>query len=67
MAQIRRELGSLKDLRVSVRNLTSLRQGAPVDIDFSITGPDIATLASFSEKLRLTARDIQVSSTSIPR
>ena len=35
-----------------MRNLTSLRQGAPVDIDFVIEGPDIETLAEFSEKLR---------------
>jgi len=52
MAEVRAKLRSLTDLRVSVRNLTSLRQGAPVDIDFSITGPDIASLAQFSEKLR---------------
>ncbi len=52
MAEVRGLLKPLKDLRVSVRNLTSLRQGAPVDIDFSITGPDIQALAAFSEKLR---------------
>jgi HAE1 family hydrophobic/amphiphilic exporter-1 len=38
--------------------LTSLRQGSPVDIDFSITGPDIALLSEFSEKLRLKAMEI---------
>jgi HAE1 family hydrophobic/amphiphilic exporter-1 len=58
MNEIRARLKPLKDLRVSVRNLTSLRQGAPVDIDFSITGPDIAALAEFSEKLRLAANEI---------
>jgi HAE1 family hydrophobic/amphiphilic exporter-1 len=58
MAQVRSLLKPLKDLRVSVRNLTSLRQGAPVDIDFSITGPDIALLAQFSEKLRQRALEI---------
>lgn len=46
------------DLRVSVRNLTSLRQGAPVDIDFSITGPDVQALSKFSEQLRLKAKEI---------
>ena len=40
------------DVRFGVRNLTSLRQGSPVDIDFSITGPDIAKLEQFSEELR---------------
>lgn len=58
MAEIRARLAKLPDVRVSVRNLTSLRQGAPVDIDFSITGPDIAALADFSERLRERAKDI---------
>ncbi|HSG71352.1 MAG TPA: efflux RND transporter permease subunit, partial [Planctomycetaceae bacterium] len=51
MAEIRRRLGTIPDLRVSVRNLTSLRQGAPVDIDFSITGPDMDGLLEFSNEL----------------
>lgn len=58
MGELRKRLGSLPDLRVSVRNLTSFRQGAPVDIDFSITGPDIEALAEFSQKLRAKAIDI---------
>ena len=58
MAEVRNKLRSYKDLRASVRNLTSLRQGAPVDIDFSITGPDIAALSQFSEKLRQKAQEI---------
>jgi hydrophobic/amphiphilic exporter-1 (mainly G- bacteria), HAE1 family len=58
MARMREELRQHGDLRVSVRNLTSLRQGAPVDIDFSVTGPDIELLAEFSERLRLKAREI---------
>jgi HAE1 family hydrophobic/amphiphilic exporter-1 len=58
MAEVRALLKPLKDLRVSVRNLTSLRQGAPVDIDFSITGPDIEALAQFSERLRQEALKI---------
>jgi hydrophobic/amphiphilic exporter-1 (mainly G- bacteria), HAE1 family len=41
------------DVRFAVRNLTSLRQGSPVDIDFSITGPDIPALEKFSEALRI--------------
>lgn len=51
MAVVRRQLNTLSDVNVSVRNLTSLRQGAPVDIDFSITGPDIPALVAFSDKL----------------
>ncbi len=42
---------SSRDLRVSVRNLTSLRQGAPVDIDFVIDGPEMDALAEYSERL----------------
>ncbi len=52
MSEIRERLNALSDIRLSVRNLTSLRQGAPVDIDFSITGPDIQLLSDFSEALR---------------
>ena len=51
MGEIRARLAAIPDVRVSVRNLTSLRQGAPVDIDFSITGPDPNQLASFSDRL----------------
>lgn len=56
MAEVRKRLGSIPDLQVSVRNLTSLRQGAPVDIDFSITGPDMAGLLEFSTKLLAKAK-----------
>jgi HAE1 family hydrophobic/amphiphilic exporter-1 len=52
MQQVRQRLAKFPELIVSVRNLTSLRQGAPVDIDFVIEGPDIKTLALLSEQLR---------------
>ncbi len=58
MIAIRKMLIGMPDVRISVRNLTSLRQGPPVDIDFSITGPDIDQLASFSEELRQKAAEI---------
>ena len=58
MGEIRKRLSRLPDIRVSVRNLTSFRQGAPVDIDFSITGPDIDELAEFSDRLRAKAVEI---------
>lgn len=51
MTEIRKALAKMPDIRVSVRNLTSLRQGAPVDIDYSITGPDAEQLARFSSEL----------------
>ncbi len=52
MVAARSRLKKFGDLQVSVRNLTSLRQGAPVDIDFVIEGPEIETLAGLSEELR---------------
>jgi HAE1 family hydrophobic/amphiphilic exporter-1 len=42
----------LPELIVGVRNMTSMRQGAPVDIDFVIEGPDIDVLNKLSEELR---------------
>ena len=59
MNEIRKEIAKLAGVRASVRNLTSLRQGAPVDIDFSITGPDIDQLAAFSELLRTRVSEIE--------
>jgi len=58
MQEVRKELSTLPDCRIAVRNLTSLRQGAPVDIDFSITGPNIDQLVDFSERLRRRAMEI---------
>jgi HAE1 family hydrophobic/amphiphilic exporter-1 len=52
MQEIRGRLSKYPDLRISVRNQTSLRQGAPVDIDFAITGPDLEQLARYAEALR---------------
>jgi HAE1 family hydrophobic/amphiphilic exporter-1 len=55
MTEVRQRLAALPGVRISVRNLTSFRQGAPVDVDFSITGPDIEELFRISEELRLKA------------
>jgi HAE1 family hydrophobic/amphiphilic exporter-1 len=52
MREVRRIIGQYPELRASVRNLTSFRQGAPVDVDFVVTGPDLLTLADFSARLR---------------
>ncbi|MEX2306160.1 MAG: efflux RND transporter permease subunit [Pirellulales bacterium] len=52
MSDVRQIIGQYPDLRASVRNLTSFRQGAPVDIDFVVTGPDLETLAGFNDRLR---------------
>lgn len=58
MAEIRKRLGRNPDVRLSVRNLSSLRQGPNVDIDFSVTGPDIQRLSQFSDQLRQKATTI---------
>ncbi len=58
MSEIRGKLTSLPDVRVSIRNLTSFRTGAPVDIDFAITGSDIPKLIEFSDKLANKAETI---------
>lgn len=58
MAEIRKRLNTIPDVQLSVRNLTSLRQGAPVDIDLAITGPDADKLLQFSDKLKRKAETI---------
>ncbi len=58
MAEIRKRLGKIPGVRLSVRNLTSLRQGAPVDVDFAITGPEMNQLLKFSDSLREKAKTI---------
>ncbi len=51
LTRYRRQYPEL-DLDCAVRNLTSIRHGAPVDIEFSITGPNLDELAGFSLRLR---------------
>lgn len=58
MSEVRRTLNTIPDVKISVRNLTSLRQGAPVDIDMAITGPDAKRLLEFSRKLKQRAEEI---------
>jgi hydrophobic/amphiphilic exporter-1 (mainly G- bacteria), HAE1 family len=58
MTEIRTRLRKFAGIRASVTNLTSFRQGANVDIDFSITGPDLEQLSRFSEQLRIKATEI---------
>ena len=52
MREVRSIIASYPELRASVRNLTSFRQGAPVDLDFVVTGPDLQELANFTDTLR---------------
>lgn len=58
MVEIRRRLARFVDMEISVRNQTSLRQGAPVDIDFSITGPSLKDLAVYSNKLMARLKEV---------
>ncbi len=58
MREIRAIVGQYPELRASVRNLTSFRQGAPVDIDFVITGPSLETLADYSAALKAKVEEI---------
>jgi HAE1 family hydrophobic/amphiphilic exporter-1 len=58
MTEVRRLLGAQPGLKVSVRNLTSLRQGAPVDIDYAITGSSFELLQEFSDALLAKAKTI---------
>jgi hydrophobic/amphiphilic exporter-1 (mainly G- bacteria), HAE1 family len=52
MREVRSIIAAYPELRASVRNLTSFRQGAPVDLDFVVTGPDLQELAEFTDRLR---------------
>ncbi|MBL9163993.1 MAG: efflux RND transporter permease subunit [Planctomycetaceae bacterium] len=52
MREVRSIVAAYPELRASVRNLTSFRQGAPVDLDFVVTGPDLLELANFTDRLR---------------
>lgn len=58
MTSIRNRLRELPDVDASVRNLTSFRTGAPVDIDFTISGADIPALVDFSARLVERAKEI---------
>lgn len=58
MNEIRGRLASQPGLKISVRNLTSLRQGAPVDIDYAITGASFELLQEFSDALLVKAKAI---------
>jgi len=51
MQEVRRRLSKFGLRELSVRNLTSFRQGAPVDIDFSLIGPDLGQLLIYSGQL----------------
>jgi HAE1 family hydrophobic/amphiphilic exporter-1 len=59
IAQIRRRLALLPDVRFSVRNPQTFSLGGPnYDIDFALLGPDLDALADYSEQLRKKSREL---------
>jgi HAE1 family hydrophobic/amphiphilic exporter-1 len=52
MTEVRAALADLPDVRAAIRNLTSLRQGPPVDIDLTLTGPSVEAILPSAERLR---------------
>ena len=54
MQQVRARLAKFSDLRTAVRNLASFNiGGGNWDIDFVLRGPDLQSLASYAEELRV--------------
>jgi HAE1 family hydrophobic/amphiphilic exporter-1 len=61
MSRIRRMLARYPELRGGVRNLRSFNiGGGPSEIDFVIRGPELESLASYSEDLRVKSKDLGV-------
>jgi HAE1 family hydrophobic/amphiphilic exporter-1 len=59
MAEIRRRLARFADLRPSVRNVPSFNiGGGNYDIDFTLRGPDLQTLAAYAERLRVQSKEL---------
>lgn len=53
MVEVRKTLKKYRDVRASVRNLSSFNiGGGNFDIDYSILGPDLEALAGYAEALR---------------
>jgi HAE1 family hydrophobic/amphiphilic exporter-1 len=61
MGKIRRMLARYPELRGGVRNIRSFNiGGGPSEIDFVIRGPELESLASFSEELRVKSKDLGI-------
>lgn len=59
MRDVRRRLAVFPELRCAVRNMQSFNLGTgPFEIDFSILGPDLETLARYGEDLRARAKQL---------
>jgi hydrophobe/amphiphile efflux-1 (HAE1) family protein len=59
MSEVRRRLSKFKDLRFAVRNAPSFNiGGGNFEIDFSLLGPDLATLAKYADTLRTRSQEL---------
>ncbi len=59
MRDVRKRLAAFKELRCAVRNMQAFNLGAgPFELDFSILGPDLETLARYGEELRTKSREL---------
>jgi HAE1 family hydrophobic/amphiphilic exporter-1 len=57
--EVRRRLKQFKDLRVAIRNPQTFSLGGPnYDIDFALLGPDLDSLAAYTEHLRQKAPEL---------
>jgi HAE1 family hydrophobic/amphiphilic exporter-1 len=59
MQEIRNRLRKFRDVRTAVRSFPSFNLGgANVDLDFVLRGPDLESLAAYSERLREMTRSV---------
>lgn len=59
MSDLRRRLARFKELRFSVRNAPSFQiGGGPFEIDFSIVGPELESLARYADRLREKTKEL---------
>jgi len=59
MVDLRARLAKFRDLRCSVRNVSSFNiGGGNYDIDFSLRGPDLEALAAYADQLRLKSKEL---------
>jgi HAE1 family hydrophobic/amphiphilic exporter-1 len=59
MGEVRRRLAKFREVRCSVRNAPSFNiGGGPFELDFSLLGPDLQTLAVYAERLRVESKEL---------
>ncbi|MGH7318603.1 MAG: efflux RND transporter permease subunit, partial [Candidatus Rokuibacteriota bacterium] len=61
MQEIRRRVRKYRDLRIAVRNLTGFNiGGGSFEVDFVLRGPDLQTLATYAERLRVRSESLRL-------